>query len=284
MPEARFFTPRDLGQALALLAEPGESHVLAGGTDLMIQLGRAEIQAERVIDISRLAELTGINASAADGLELGALSRFHQLANHPLVAERAPMLAEAANGLGSYQTQVRATLGGNLARGSSVSDSLPVLLAHDSGVVLDSHRDGERRCSVETFLRDPAHRLRRAELIRTLLLNPLPAGSRWCYRKVAPRRAQAIAKLLFAGVGRVDASGRIDHLRLAAGGVAPQAIRLRAAEAVAMGQAPGQCAAACAMAVKAEIQPIDDLRSSADYRQETLARLVRRFLADLATT
>lgn len=281
-PEIRVFRPRLLQAALEMLAGPTGDNpvVLAGGTDLMRQIGRGGPQPLNVVDISGIEMLQGVSALPGGRLRINALTTFRELGSDPLVGERAPLLAEAARGLGAVQTQARATLGGNIARGSSASDSPPVLLAQGGEVLLLSCDGGERRCPFELFFGADGPAVRKGELIASVFLSPLPPGVFQIYRKVAARRAQGIAKVLFAGVATLDA-GQIAELRLAAGAVGPTPLRLVGAEAAAIGRNPSECADTVAGVAASEVQPIDDFRSTADYRRHVLRRLVRGFVRSL---
>ena len=273
--------PRSLDEALRHLGgDPGLLPV-AGGTDLMVLDRLARSERTRVLDVAALPELAGVRA-VAGGLEIGAGVTFDALRRHPEVRRRFPALAAAAAEIGGWQIQTRATLGGNAANASPAGDALPVLLALDAVAVLAGPA-GEREVPYDAFhvgYRRTA--LRPGELIVRFRLPDPPAGSRQAFRKVGTRRAQAISKLVVAGVGRLGRDGGIDHLRLAAGSVAPTPVRLRAAEAAGEGGARGEeRAAAVARAAAGEVTPIDDVRSTAAYRSAVLERVVRRLVLDL---
>lgn len=277
--------PVGLDDALELLAAPPDGRpltILAGGTDLMVLLGARVVVPDALLDISPLDELRGIRLLDDGRLEIGALTTFRELGRAQLVQRYAPLLAEAARTVGAAQIQARATLGGNVANASPAGDSLPVLLAQGAEVVLRS-RGGERTADFDGFYagyRQPD--LRSGELIAGFRLQPMPEGARFRFRKVGTRLAQAISKVAVACVGRLDPGGRIDRLSLAAGSVAAVPVRLRSAEQAGLGLSPADAREEVARAAAADVAPIDDIRSTADYRREVTARLVTRFLEELA--
>jgi|CXWL01.1.fsa_nt_gi CO/xanthine dehydrogenase FAD-binding subunit len=273
--------PRSLDEALALLAAHPTATPLAGCTDLFVAPLLARLDRPAVLDLGRLRELVGIRETAA-GIAIGAGTTFSTLRDEPLIRQRMPALAAAAAQIGGWQIQNRATLGGNVVNASPAGDALPVLLALDATAVVASTA-GERRIPYDAFhvgYRRTA--LAVGELLVRLEIPVPPAGSQQAFRKVGTRAAQAISKLSVAILGRVQ-DGRIAELRLAAGSVAATPIRLRAAEAGARGRPADTATAALAgQLAAAEVTPIDDVRSTAEYRRYALERVVRRLLLDLA--
>jgi len=281
--------PRTLDEALRrLAAEPGLRPV-AGGTDLMVCEPEDRAGMPGALDLFALPELAGIRelteGEHAGGLEIGAAVTFTEIRRSPLVRARYPALAAAAAVVGGWQIQNRATIGGNAANASPAGDSLPVLLALDAEVVAVG-ADGERRIPYREFhtgYRRTA--LRPGELLTAFRLPPPPPGSRQAFRKVGTRAAQAISKVVVAALGRVDEGGRFDLFRLAAGSVAPTPVRLGAVEAAIAGRPADEATAALAGRLAAgSVTPIDDVRSTADYRRFALERVVRRMVLDLAGT
>ena len=281
--DTQVLRPGSVDEALAVLAEAAERPtILAGGTDLMVLQNAGLLRADQVVDLWRLDELRGV-CSADDGrIWIGALTAFEDLIGSELVQEGAPALVEAAKTIGAKQIQSRGTLGGNVANASPAGDSLPVLLAHGGDVVLQSARRGRRKVALDSFFR--AYKeidLEADELIVGFLLNPAPAGATSSFRKVGTRLAQAISKVMICGIGQLDGEGRIMALRLAAGAVAPVPMRLKNAEASALGKTPAEAASLVQAAASAEVAPIDDVRSNAEYRREVTGRLAARFVSSL---
>ncbi|HWM89847.1 MAG TPA: xanthine dehydrogenase family protein subunit M [Thermoanaerobaculia bacterium] len=272
--------PRTLEEAVRYLdGDPGLVPT-AGCTDLMVRGIEALHRMDRVIDLLSVPELRGIR-EVEGGLEIGATTPFSEIRASAAVRAAFPSLAEAAGQIGGWQIQNRATLGGNLANASPAGDSLPVLLALDAVIVLASAR-GLREIPYDEFhtgYRKTA--LQPGEIVARIRLPFLPMGSVQAFRKVGTREAQAISKVVVAMVGRTEA-GRITDFRLAAGSIAPTPIRLRAAEAAVQGQPAGPETAALAGRESArEVSPIDDVRSTAEYRKFALERVVRRMVLEL---
>jgi CO/xanthine dehydrogenase FAD-binding subunit len=275
--------PRSLGEALVALenAHQDPPLPLAGGTDLFVYLDFGTLDRRRFIDLWELRELRGIRAGP-HATVAGALTTFTELRRHPAVRSRHPMLAAAAREVGAIQIQNRATLGGNLANASPAGDSLPVLLALGAALELVSVA-GARRVRVEEFFQGYRRTaLRRDELIAEIVLPRLPRGVFQWFRKVGTRRAQSISKVVFAGWLARDRRGRITEARLAYGSVAPVPVRAPAAERALVGRKPDAEAARAARAALGEVvKPIDDIRSTRDYRLEVAGNLLEQFLASV---
>jgi len=272
-------SPSTLDEALALLNDGDGWQPIAGGTDLMVQItGELGPPPARVLDIWRLDELRGI-AVEAGALVLGALTTYTEIRRSALCQELLPALVEAAATIGAAQIQNRGTIGGNVVNASPAGDTLPVLLATDAELVLASAH-GERKVVAADFW--PAYR-RTARAHDELLLRvlvPLPAGRQVRFRKVGTRRAQAISKVVMALAWRED-GGVWRDVRLALGSVAATPVRARETEKVMEGAAPRQSTADhAAAALAAEIEPIDDVRSTASYRRAVAARVLHRMLRD----
>jgi CO/xanthine dehydrogenase FAD-binding subunit len=271
-------SPTTLTEALRLRAE-GAYRPLAGGTDLMVQL-EADVAEppEAVLDLSRLADLRGVTTDGYD-VTIGALTTFTQLRQSPVISARLPALAEAAATIGAAQIQNRATVGGNVCNASPAADSSPVLLAVDAIFEIGSLR-GTREVAARDFW--TAYRqtaIGDDELLLRMRL-PVDRSRRTRFRKVGTRAAQAISKVVIALSYRDD-EGTWRDVRVALGSVAPTTIRARAAEGALEGTRPSETVADAAVAaLAAELQPIDDVRSSADYRRSVSARVLHRLLRE----
>jgi xanthine dehydrogenase small subunit len=261
--------PRTLGEALDRLAEAPSLVPIAGCTDVYVGLNFGTLHATSFLDILGIADLRGIDATGAT-LRFGALCTHSDVVRSAEVQRRLPMLASACRQIGGVQIQNRGTLGGNIANASPAGDTLPVFAAMDAVVVL-AHRDGERRVSFNDFYTGyRATVLRPGELIVAVEV-PHVEGTQW-YRKVGTRAAQAISKVVIAAV-------RGPSARVAIGSVAPTVLRLRRTEKAIADVMPADDVAAT---LEAEIAPIDDIRSTAAYRRQVAANLLRRFLAETA--
>jgi CO/xanthine dehydrogenase FAD-binding subunit len=232
-----------------------------------LQFGQAP--ATRYLDLWGLEALRGIRHERGR-LVLGALTTYRELRASKLVARHLPMLAAAAAEVGGPQVQNRGTLGGNIANASPAGDTLPVLAAAEADVVLRS-LDGERRVPFASFFSGYRQTQRRPdELIVGIEVPPVP-GRQW-FRKVGTRAAQAISKVVMAGVRGPRAAPR-----LALGSVAPTVVRLPRTEAALHAGAPLEEAQRL---LREEIAPIDDLRSTADYRRAVASNLLGQFWSE----
>jgi len=274
-------SPRTLAEAYVLLAEAPHRPV-AGGTDLLVQItGELGDAPDRVLDIWHLNELRGIRMES-NALLLGALTTYAEIRRSPLIAEFVPAFAEAAATIGAAQIQNRGTIGGNVMNASPAGDMLPLLLACDAQLVAGT-AGGERWIPVREFW--PSYRktaLEPAELLLRISI-PLPVGRQLRYRKVGTRRAQAISKVVMALAWQpaADADGAWRDVHLALGSVAPTPIRAPATEAALEGAAPSEAIAdRAASTLAGELSPIDDVRSSADYRRAVAARVLHRLIRD----
>ena len=276
-------SPATLAEAYALL-QAAPRRPMAGATDLLVQItGEIGPPPERVLDLWRLDELRGIRI--VDGaLELGALTTHAEIRRSPLCTAHAPGLVAAAATIGAAQIQQRGTLGGNAMNASPAGDTLPVLLAMDAELVIGGPAR-ERTVPAATFW--PAYRqtaVRPGELLVRVRL-PLVDGRQVRFRKVGTRRAQAISKVVIALAWTAETSSGAPaawrDVRLALGSVAATPIRATATEAILEGARPTAETADRAIAtLAAELQPIDDVRSTAAYRREVACRVLRRLLRD----
>ena len=242
---------------------------IAGATDVYVGLNFGTLRSRRFLDIWPLDELRSISV-AEDRLVLGALVTYSGMIASSDVRERLPMLNEAARQVGGPQIQNRGTVGGNIANGSPAGDSLPVLAAADAIVVLRSV-DGERRIPLIAFYTGYRATVMRADELIVAVEVPRVAGAQW-FRKVGTRAAQAISKVVVAAV-------RAPSPRIAVGSVAPTVVRLSATE---RSLASGDAIDEAMTALRGEVRPIDDLRSTAEYRKRVTENLVRRFWSETA--
>jgi len=272
--------PTRLSDAYALLAG-GPLVPIAGGTDIMVRItGELGPVPERMLDLSRLAALEGISLESG-ALVLGARTTYTEIRRSALCREHLPALVEAAATIGAAAIQNRGTLGGNIANASPAGDTLPVLLAADAEIVLGSHREERAVAAADFFTGYRTTALAPDELILRVRI-PLPAGRELRFRKVGTRLAQAISKVVLAVAWRDHgpAAGWSD-VRVALGSVAATPIRAKATEAALEGARPTpEVADRAAETLAGEIRPIDDVRSTADYRRMVAGRILHRILRD----
>ncbi len=276
-----YLRPGSVELALAARAQHPDWMVLAGGTDLMVAADKQE-PPPGILDLFGLPELTGIEEEADGAVIVGAAAPYASILTSEVVTRELPMLQAAAREIGAAQIQARGTLGGNVGTSSPVGDSLPVLLALDAEIILGSTH-GRRWVPYHEFCTGYRTTMLAAdELVLAVRFPRRPAGLIQVWRKVGTRRAQSISKVAMAAAATVE-DGRIGHVRIGLGAVADRPFRARGVEAALAGQAPGEEAAAAArLALAAEIAPIDDVRSTADYRLGVAQNLVARFVVRLA--
>ena len=249
-----------------MMRDNGPLTPLAGCTDVYVNLQFGTARERRYIDVWRLEELRGISADKHT-LRIGALNTYTEIIESALVRKRLPMLAAAAREIGGKQIQNRGTLAGNIANASPAGDSLPVLAAADATVVL-ARVDGERRVPITSFYTGYRQTVRREDELIVAIDVPKIDGTQW-WRKVGTRRAQAISKVMMAGV-------KGTNVRVAVGSVAPTVLRLRKTE---QALTSGATLDEAVRVLAEEIAPIDDIRSTADYRKRVTANLLRQFWA-----
>jgi CO/xanthine dehydrogenase FAD-binding subunit len=273
-------SPRTLADAYLALAE-APTRPIAGGTDLMVVLtGELGPPPDRVLDLWHLDELRGI-ALDGDGVSLGALTTYTEIRRSAVCREHLPALVEAAATIGAAQIQNRGTLGGNIANASPAGDTLPVLLALDADIVCGSLRS-ERSVPAEAFwtgYRTTA--LAPDELVVRVRI-PLAIGRETRFRKIGTRRAQSISKVVLALSWRDTGPGAPwTDVRLGLGSVAPTPIRAHLTEAALEGRPPTpETADGAAETLAAELHPIDDVRSTAEYRRLVAARVLHRLVRE----
>jgi len=273
--------PANLHAAVSLLASgPDRWLPIAGGTDLMVQYAAGTLRARKFISISSIPELRRIEMFAEE-IQIGAGCTYTEIRKHDSVQREFPMLAKAAGWTGGIANQNRGTLGGNIVNASPAADSLPALLVYDAELILVSIR-GERRVPYSTFHTGYKNMTLAAdELIRAVCV-PRRFGEYISYtRKVGTRNAQAVSKVCIAALARME-DGAIHDARIALGSVAPTPIRLTETERMLDGKPLDLSLVQLARGTAAaEVQPIDDIRSTARYRAAVVANLVSEFLEKL---
>ena len=264
-----------------LAAAPGEWMPIAGGTELMVAFSAGRLSARKLVNLWGISELRFIETSV-ESFGIGACTPFLDLRAHAGLMADLPLIAKSAGWIGSIANQSRATLGGNLVNGSPAADSSPALLVYDAEVELISQRGRRRIPYTEFHTGYKRNAMAADELIIAIHLPRLFARHRQYLRKVGTRRAMAISKVALAGTALV-ANGTVTELRLAAASLAPFPTRLHLAETAVLGKELTPAVRRQAReALLAEVQPIDDIRSTAEYRKRVAANLLDEFLMELA--
>jgi CO/xanthine dehydrogenase FAD-binding subunit len=281
LPSYELKTPRDFEEALALLAdEPGVWRPFAGGTDLMVLFEAGKLQHRKFFSLWHLGELRGIEVTD-EYVKLGALTTYTEVQANEVLQREFPMLCRAASETGGLAIQNRGTLGGNIANASPAGDSPPALLVYDAKLELVS-KQGSRLIPYNGFHTGYKQMVMRPdELIKSLRLPRTRQPLRQYYRKVGTRKAQAISKICFAGLAQLDA-GVIKDVRIALGSVAPTVVRCSKTEDVLRNQQVDAALVSTARAALAsEISPIDDIRSTSNYRLQVALNVLEDFLTQL---
>ena len=255
--------PRSLKDALSMLRDEPTLVPLAGCTDLYVSVNFGTLTGSTFLDLWALP-LRRISVSD-DTLSIGALATYTEIIKSRHVRKLPPMLVESARQIGGPQIQNRGTIGGNIANGSPAGDSLPVLAAADAVVVL-RNLDAERRIPFNEYYTGYRTSVRRPDELIVAVEIPKQNGAQW-FRKVGTRAAQAISKVVVAAV-------RDTRPRIAVGSVAATVVRVPKTEAALAGGASIEDAM---RVLGDEIKPIDDVRSTAEYRRRVAANLLARF-------
>jgi carbon-monoxide dehydrogenase medium subunit len=254
------------------------ARLLAGGTDLLVDLKTGRLAARHVVSISRINELRGVSTDGS-GLRIGALTTPNQLASSPIVRQRFPAILDATRDMAAPQVRNMATVGGNIASAIPSADLPPILIVLNASVVLWSV-DGERTLPLEDFFVGPRQSVRRDDEVLTSVYVPYPPCSFGAaYARFALREANACAVAGVAVGLQLDEDQRIRQARIALGAVAPTPKLVESAAEVLRGETADQAvfdqAAAAAMEAA---EPISDVRASGEYRRELVGVLTRRAL------
>ncbi|HEX9280537.1 MAG TPA: FAD binding domain-containing protein [Gemmatimonadales bacterium] len=260
--------PASLPDALAILAERPEAVPVAGGTDLLVHWPARVAEHERdYVDLSGIAELKAI-AFRNGELLLGALATYWDVMHAGRMREGFPLLVAAARQVGAVQIQARGTWGGNIANASPAADGVPVLMAYDAVVVLESATGGREEVPLDRFYTGYKEMRRRPDQLVVAIRIPWRAHDVAIFEKVGGRRAQAIAKVGLA-IARSAAGWRV-----VAASVAPTVRRCPAIERLLEDGTAVRGPDDLLPAIARDVAPIDDLRSTAEYRKRVLARLL----------
>jgi carbon-monoxide dehydrogenase medium subunit len=284
MESMHYESPATVAEAVRLLSDapPGSARVLAGGTDLLVQMRIGRVDPALVVDVKRIPETRGV--AVRDGaLVIGASLETMTLRRAPDLEKNFPGLAEAAALIGSDQIQGRASLGGNLCNASPAADTVPALIVLGAQAEI-AGPDGTRRVPIAEFVTGPGSTvLGRGEFLVSLHV-PLPAPrSADAYLRLIPRTEMDIAVVGSAVSVTLDAGGTCTAARVVLGAVAPTAIEVPEAAAALIGSTLDDAALGRAgQAATAACNPIDDMRGTVEYRRKVAAVLTRRAAAKAA--
>ncbi|MFQ5684491.1 MAG: FAD binding domain-containing protein [Candidatus Binatia bacterium] len=274
-----YFAPQKLGEAVSLLRRHGrKATLLAGGTDLLLRLERRTVVPGLVVDLKKVRGLKGIK-SDRKGIKIGALTLMEEIASSPLIQKRYGTIAQGAAVVGSIQTRNRATIGGNLCNASPAADTAPPLIALAARVRIAGGQRAREVQLEEFFLAPGKTSLKPNELLKEIFIPSPPRRSGGSFQRCT-RTAMDIAVVncaVFLSLAPKD--DIVTDVRIALGAVAPTPLRARAAEEALRGKkADRQAIDEGVERAAASANPIDDVRSSADYRREMVRVLTRRAL------
>ena len=270
--------PGSLGAVLELLAaQPGAWTPIAGGTELMVAFAAGRLTAPRLVNLWGLSDLRFIQTTP-ETVIIGAGSTFLDLRRDAVLAAELPLLAKASGWIGSVANQCRATIGGNLVNGSPAADSSPALLVYDAEIEMISVRGKRRIPYTEFHTGYKRNVLAPDELLYAVHIPRRFARHRQYLRKVGTRRAMAISKIALAATALVE-DGVITEIRVGTASLAPYPVRLYETEAALLQKSlTRETMHAARQALLAEAKPIEDIRSTAGYRQTVAANLLMEFL------
>jgi len=272
----RYEAPETVESAAVLLAGTGDARVLAGGTDLLVQMRSDIVDPALIVDIKGIAETRRVTEEKG-GWRIGAAVTGAELKEHSRLRQVWPGVVEAANLIGSTQVQGRATLGGNLCNGSPAADSVPALIAAGAVATLAGPK-GKRDLPVEDVMLGPRKlALTRGEIVVSFLLPPRPPRSSDAYLRFIPRTEMAIA-VVGAGVSlTLDGGGTITAARVSLGAVAARVLLVsEAAQAIIGSRLDEAAQRRLEAAARAACRPIDDKRGTIEFRITGAAGLARR--------
>jgi len=273
----RYEAPESVEGAVALLsAATGEARVLAGGTDLLVQMRADVVDPDLIVDIKKIAETRAVTEEKG-GWRIGAAVTGAELKEHAKLKKAWPGVVEAANLIGSTQVQGRATLGGNLCNGSPAADSVPALIAAGAVATLAGPQ-GRRDLPVEDVMLGPRKlALKKGEIVVSFFLPPRPPRSADAYLRFIPRTEMDIA-VVGAGVSlTLDAAGTISAARVSLGAVAARVLLVQeAAQAIVGSRLDLAAQQRLEAAARAACRPIDDKRGTIEFRTDVAAVLARR--------
>jgi len=278
MKNFEYVVPKSLEEAISLLAQyDGKAKIMAGGTDLLVEMRSRELQPEVLIDLKRIPNLDSIDDDN-EGLRIGALVRIRDIETSQIIQEKFSILSQAAGTLGSVQVRNKATVGGNLCHAAPSADMAPALIGLGA-VARFVGQDGDKTLPLEEFCLGPGETVLRADQILTELRVPnMAAFSEGVYLKFGPRRAMDLAVVGVAAVLTMDSTiTNCLDIRIVLGAVAPTPIRARKAEAVLRGnKLSDSLTNEAAKIASEEAKPITDIRASDWYRRQIVEVLVKR--------
>jgi carbon-monoxide dehydrogenase medium subunit len=280
MTDIHYVSPRTLDEAVSAFAAAGSAaRIMAGGTDLLVQMRAGSVKPGLIVDIKKIAEMAAIEETADGGFRIGAAVPGAVLAEHPHFGKVWPGVLEAVNLIGSTQVQGRASAGGNLCNGSPAADSVPAMIAAGA-IATVAGPNGRRELPVEQVPAGPGRTtLKPGEILVSFTLPPRPPGSGDAYLRMIPRTEMDIA-VVGCGVSLTLKDGVCTTARVGLGAVAPTVLLVEAAAKALIGSQLDDAALnAAGAACSAACRPIDDKRGTIAYRTKVAGVLLKRTAA-----
>ncbi len=276
--DIQYVAPKTLDEAVRAFAAAaaGSGRILAGGTDLLVQMRNGVVAPGMIVDIKKIGELTAIEETGEGGFRIGAAVSGAVLREHPRLSKVWPGVVEATNLIGSTQIQGRATPGGNLCNGSPAGDSVPAMVAAGAIVIIQGP-NGRRELAVEKVPKGPGRlNLEPGEIVVAFTLPPRSKGSSDAYLRMIPRTEMDIA-VVGCGVSLTIDKGTCTAARVGLGAVAPTVLLVEEAAKALIGSTLDEAALAkAAAACSAACRPIDDKRGTIAYRTKVAGVLLKR--------
>lgn len=280
LPKFNYHEPSSVDEATRLMGEiRGEASVLAGGTDLLVNMKMGKASPKHVVSLSRIEELRGAKREQG-ALTLGACVTAGELKEHVDIKAEFNGLCQSAGSLGSPLIRNLATVGGNIVTARPAADLPPSLMAYGASLLLKKEK-GERLLPLESFFKGPGQTMiEPEEILCAVILNEPPPYSGGAYVKLGVRKALEISIVNVAAFIALDGpNGPVKEARIVLGAVAPFPFRAPSAEAVLMGERPDdELFEKAGTAAAKDAKPIDDFRASAEYRRDMVKVLTRRAL------
>ena len=272
------FDAKSVHEVLNLLdKEPGKWALLAGGTDLMVQMDLGTLKPQNFINIWGLPDLSGITGRK-DEVEIKALTTFSDIINHPIIKKEFPMLIEAAHLTGSIAIQNRGTVGGNIMNASPAADTPPALLAYAAEIELASKNEVRRLFYKDFHINYKVMRINPDEILTKIILPRTSEKTMDFYQKVGTRAAHSISKACVAIRLKLDKK-IIKDIKIGLGSVAPMPMRVYMTEELLRGNKLSMdLIDEAVLQIAREIHPIDDIRSNKAYRLRVAINLIKNFL------
>jgi carbon-monoxide dehydrogenase medium subunit len=278
-----YHTPSTVDEALSILAQHGDdAHFMAGGTSMMLLMSQGLVQPGHVVGLRGVTELRGIKKTADGGLEIGAMTSHRQMEKSDDAYAYCPTLPENFARVATIRIRNQGTVGGNLVHADPAQDPPSMLMALDAQAVIRSG-SGERTVGLDEFFTDYFETVvQEGELLTSVKLPPLPANARTCYVKFLPRTEDDYATVAVAARLQLDSNNKVEDVRVALGAAAPTPIRAKNVENAIRGQVLTEAMIDDAAAlVLDEVDPIADIRGSAEYKRAMARVWTQRALKSL---